>query len=100
MLPSYGLNSIINIGLNTIQLISFRYPIEGALILAPLDFTKCSSQTKITEMLGGQLATVVVSDMVGLILNVFFFSLKHCNDYFLFKYLGSSRNRYTRIGSR
>nr|CAH0108250.1 unnamed protein product [Daphnia galeata] len=39
------------------------YPIEGALILAPLDFTKCSSQTKITEMLGGQLATVVVSDM-------------------------------------
>ncbi|XP_057368162.1 rRNA methyltransferase 2, mitochondrial-like [Daphnia carinata] len=39
------------------------YPVEGAHILAPLDFTKLSSQTKVTEMLDGCLADVVLSDM-------------------------------------
>ncbi|KAI9562938.1 hypothetical protein GHT06_010394 [Daphnia sinensis] len=39
------------------------FPIEGAQILAPLDFTKSSSQTKVTEMLDGCLADVVLSDM-------------------------------------
>ncbi|KAK4027865.1 rRNA methyltransferase 2, mitochondrial [Daphnia magna] len=39
------------------------YPIEGAHILAPLDFTKLSSQTKVTELLDGCLADVVLSDM-------------------------------------
>ncbi|XP_046449889.1 rRNA methyltransferase 2, mitochondrial-like isoform X2 [Daphnia pulex] len=39
------------------------YPIEGAVILAPLDFTKSLSQTRITEILGGQLANAVLSDM-------------------------------------
>jgi len=63
-----------------IQFHFFRYPIEGAVILAPLDFTKSLSKTKITEMLGGQLATVVLSDMVGLIMFV-------CVFIYLFFYL-------------
>lgn len=42
------------------------YPVEGAIVLAPLDFTQASSQQKVTSVLDGLLADVVLSDMVSI----------------------------------
>ncbi len=56
------------------------YPVEGAVILPPMDFTDASSQKKVSCQLNGSLVDVVLSDMVrssGTITNSKFHS--YCN---------------------
>ena len=42
------------------------HSVEGATIIAPADFTLKNTQVKITELLAGQNADVILSDMVDI----------------------------------
>lgn len=49
-----------------------RYPIDGAHVMPPMDFTKESCQTAITQKLGGSPVDVVLSDMVQMMKLILF----------------------------